>query len=47
MVATQDVLLILNEFGCSSGCTTDINLDGFVAIDDFLFLLGEFGNTCG
>ena len=46
VVATQDVLLILSEFGCTSGCTTDVNLDGFVAIDDFLFLLGEFGNTC-
>ena len=29
-----------------AACTTDVKLDGFVAIDDFLLLLGEFGNTC-
>jgi len=39
-------LIMLGEFGCSSGCMADINLDGFVSVEDFLIVLGEFGNSC-
>lgn len=37
---------MLGEFGCSSICAADINLDGIVSVEDFLMVLGEFGNSC-
>ena len=46
IVAVNDVLIILGEFGCSSICAADINLDGIVSVEDFLMVLGEFGNSC-
>ena len=46
VVAVNDILIMLGEFGCSSGCMADINLDGFVSVEDFLIVLGEFGNSC-
>jgi len=46
VVAVNDILIMLGEFGCSSGCMADINLDGFVSVEDFLMVLGEFGNSC-
>ncbi|MCH1575478.1 MAG: hypothetical protein L7S67_04325, partial [Flavobacteriales bacterium] len=46
VVAVNDILIMLGEFGCSSACMADINLDGFVSVEDFLMVLGEFGNSC-
>jgi hypothetical protein len=39
-------LLILSEFGCISGCTTDINGDGLTTVSDLLELLSVFGTAC-
>jgi len=39
-------LLMLGQFGCNAGCLGDITGDGSVTVDDFLVLLGEFGNAC-
>ena len=46
IVAVNDVLIMLSEFGCTSICMADINLDGIVSVEDFLLVLSEFGNNC-
>ena len=45
-VTVADLLLILSEFGCTSGCTTDINGDGLTTVSDLLELLSVFGTAC-
>jgi len=45
-VTVTDLLLILSEFGCTSGCTTDINNDGVTTVSDLLELLSVFGTAC-
>ena len=45
-VGVNDVLMLLGEFGCSTGCTTDLDGDGVVAIGDVLDMLGTFGENC-
>jgi plastocyanin len=45
-VTVSDLLLILSEFGCTSGCTTDINGDGVTTVSDLLELLSVFGTAC-
>lgn len=32
---------------CVPSCHTDLNQDGFVDVTDVLFILGEWGSTCG
>jgi hypothetical protein len=45
-ITTQDLLLILSEFGCTSSCEYDITQDNYVAVDDVLQILSGFGNVC-
>ena len=45
-VTVADLLLILSEFGCTSGCTTDVNGDGLTTVSDLLELLSVFGTAC-
>ena len=42
----RDLLAILAEFGCTEGCTTDVNNDGLVTVADLLELLSVYGATC-
>ena len=46
LVAVSDVLFLLGEFGCLSGCEADINGDGQVTTADMLIILGVFGVPC-
>ena len=46
MVGTSDVLPLLSELGCVSGCNTDLNLDGTVGVNDLLLLLTSIGQSC-
>ena len=46
IVAVGDVLALLGEFGCLSGCENDITGDGQVTAADMLALLAEFGEIC-
>ena len=46
LVGVGDVLMILGEFGCASGCLYDIDGDGAVSVTDVLSLLGSFGTAC-
>ncbi|MGP1346986.1 MAG: dockerin type I repeat-containing protein [Phycisphaerales bacterium] len=46
VVNSDDLGLLLGEFGCQSGCEADLNDDGEVNSDDLGLLLGEFGSDC-
>ena len=41
-----DILLVLSEFGCGSGCTADVTNDGNVNVSDLLSILSDFGQPC-
>jgi hypothetical protein len=41
-----DILLVLAEFGCTSGCTADVTGYGYVNVSDLLSVLAEFGQAC-
>lgn len=45
-VTVADVLLVLSEFGCTTGCQHDANGDGSVNVSDILLLLAAFGSLC-
>lgn len=45
-VTVADLLLLLTEFGCTTGCTTDVNGDEQVGVSDVLALLSGFGEPC-
>ena len=46
LVNVNDVLLLLGEFGCTVGCTFDLNGVPGVDVADFLLLLGAYGLPC-
>ncbi|MGP1345729.1 MAG: hypothetical protein ACTS3F_03565 [Phycisphaerales bacterium] len=46
IVNSDDLGLLLGNFGCAEGCTSDINGDGLVDSDDLGLLLGAFGGVC-
>ena len=46
IVAVNDALLVLGDFGCFSGCSADIDGDGVVGVSDVLIVLTEFALTC-
>ena len=41
-----DILAVLTEFGCFSGCTVDITGDDTVSANDILALLALYGQSC-
>jgi hypothetical protein len=41
-----DLLMLLSEFGCNSGCSTDLNGDGVVNSADALDFFSLFGTDC-
>ena len=41
-----DILAALSEFGCTSGCTADVNGDDQVTVSDFLEILSQYGEFC-
>jgi hypothetical protein len=46
VISVADILVLLGEFGCTSGCTADINGDDATNVQDILLLLAAFGTTC-
>jgi len=42
----QDFLLLLSDFGCTSGCTADVNGDGVTGAADLLLINSSFGIDC-
>ena len=47
LVATNDLLQLLEDFGTVNSGPSDINGDGAVNVADILALLGSFGMVCG
>jgi hypothetical protein len=47
-IEVADVLMVLSDFGCSSGCNplTDLDGDGGITVNDVLMVLSAFGETC-
>lgn len=41
-----DLLWVLSEYGCLSGCTADLNGDGLVTVIDLMNLLSSYGVSC-
>ncbi len=46
VIDTNDVLMMLSQYGCANNCTADIDGDGTVSISDVLGLLSVFGLPC-
>jgi len=46
VISVADILVLLGEFGCVSGCSVDINGDYATNVQDILLLLAAFGTTC-
>ena len=42
----SDILAALSGFGCTSGCTADVNGDDQVTVSDFLEILSQYGEFC-
>jgi hypothetical protein len=40
------LLLVLADFGCVSGCSSDVDGDSAVSVADLLGLLAVFGAVC-
>ena len=45
-IEVSDLLIILSDFGCTSGCIGDVNGDGVVTVSDILNILSSFGEPC-
>jgi len=45
-IEVSDLLIILSDFGCTSGCIGDVNGDGIVTVSDILNILSSFGEPC-
>ena len=46
VIAVNDVLVALGEFGCSGVCVADLDGDGIVGVTDILNMLSGFGQPC-
>lgn len=46
LTEVQDLLLILADFGCLTGCSGDANGDGASNVEDVLAVLSAFGGSC-
>jgi hypothetical protein len=46
VISVADILVLLGEFGCTSGCSVDINDDDATNVQDILLLLAAFGTSC-
>jgi hypothetical protein len=47
-IEVSDVLLVLSDFGCATGCNpaTDLDGDGSITVADVLAVLSAFGENC-
>ena len=46
VIEVSDLLIILSDFGCTSGCIGDVNGDDVVTVSDILNILSSFGEPC-
>ena len=47
-IEVSDVLDVLSEFGCDTGCSSNFDLDGdnSITVADVLMVLSAFGEAC-
>jgi hypothetical protein len=46
VISVADILELLGQFGCTSGCAVDLNDDDATNVQDILILLAAFGTEC-
>ena len=46
VIGSTDILVLISDYGCLSNCTIDFNANGSTDINDLLFLLALFGESC-
>jgi hypothetical protein len=46
VIGSADILVFISEYGCLTNCFIDFNSNGSTDINDLLFLLGKFGESC-
>lgn len=46
LINAADLLMLLGEYGCMSGCATDLTGDGAVGVADVVLFLPLFGTIC-
>ena len=46
VIGSADILVFISEYGGLTNCSTDFNSNGTTDIDDLLFLLSIFGDSC-
>ncbi|MBL6645321.1 MAG: hypothetical protein ISP55_02605, partial [Flavobacteriales bacterium] len=46
LIGIGDLLILLGDFGCTSGCSYDMNGDDGVTTSDMLVMLAIFGTSC-
>ncbi|MBI1265996.1 MAG: hypothetical protein GC193_01060 [Cryomorphaceae bacterium] len=45
-VNVSDLLILVSDYGCSSGCATDLTGDDATSSQDLLYFLSELGQVC-
>jgi hypothetical protein len=46
IVGVGDFYILMGEFNCTANCSTDLNFDGAVNIEDIMFFITVFGTDC-
>ena len=46
IVGSSDILELISNYGCITNCSVDFNSNGSTDINDLLFLLSIFGDSC-
>jgi len=46
VVNVLDMIIIVNQFGCGSGCTADLDNDGIIGAADLTIFNGLYGDIC-
>lgn len=46
LINTNDLLLLLSNYGCAQNCFADLTGDGIVSTNDLLLFLTVFGTVC-
>jgi hypothetical protein len=46
VINTNDLLLLLSNYGCTENCLADLSGDGIVTTSDLLLFLTVFGTNC-
>lgn len=45
-ISVADLIYLVNDFGCTSGCTTDLDNNGSITVVDMQIFTGLYGTIC-